>query len=150
MFSGPSYEVIGLSDLIWRLLQSSLRGIDPSVAFIDVFLHISHVVVLEPVLALVGRGFIFGLERFAMDLRAGAKILLGVREEIVRTCAHNVGTTDFWVSDGELSVSRGGTGAHKLLCECLNQRMLQIACNACIWGVFALPTYLAASSVLRP
>ena len=61
MVSGPSYEVIGLSDLIWRLLQSSLRGIDPPIAFIDILLHISHVVVLEPVLALVGRGFIFGL-----------------------------------------------------------------------------------------
>ena len=100
-----SYEVIGLSDLIWRLLQSSLRGIDPPVALIDIFLHISHVVVLEAVLALVGRGFIFGLERFAMDLRTGAEILLGICEEVVRACADDVGATDFWVSDGELSVS---------------------------------------------
>lgn len=120
MFPGSPYEVIGLSDLIWRLLQSSLRGIDPPVALIDVLLHISHVVVLEAVLALVGRGFVFGLERLAMDLRAGAEVLFGVCEEVVRTCADDVGATDFWVSNGELSVSRGGTGAHKLLCEGMN------------------------------
>ena len=101
----PSYKVVGLSDLIWRLLQSPLRGIDSSVALIDVLLHISHVVVFEAMLALVGRGFIFGLERFAMDLWAGAKVLLGVRKEVVGTCADKIGATDFRVRYGELSVS---------------------------------------------
>ena len=101
----PSYKVVGLSDLIWRLLQSSLRGIDSSVALIDVLLHISHVVVFEAMLALVGRGLIFGLERFAMNLRTGAKVLLGVRKEVVGTCADKIGATDFRVSYGELSVS---------------------------------------------
>lgn len=119
------YKVVGLPDLIWRLFQSSLRSIDPPVALIDVFLHISHIVVLETVLALVGRGFILRFERFAMDLGAGSKVLLGVREEVVRTCADKIGATDFWVSEGELSVSRGGTGAHELLCEGTNQRMLR-------------------------
>lgn len=117
MFTESPYEVVSLPDLIGRLLQPSLRSIDPPVALIDVLLHISHVVVLEPIFALVGRGFIFGLERFAMDLGAGPEVLLGVREEVVRACAGNVGATDFWVSDGELSVSRRGTGAHELLCE---------------------------------
>ena len=55
-----------------------------------------------------------------MDLGAGSKVLLGVREEVVRTCADKIGATDFWVSEGELSVSRGGTGAHELLCEGIN------------------------------
>ena len=117
MFSESYYEVISLPDFIWCLLQSSLRGIDSPVTLIDVLLHISHIVILEPVLALVGRGFIFGFERFAMDLGAGAEVLFGVRKEVVRTCANNVGATDFWVSNGELSVSRRGTSAHELLYE---------------------------------
>ena len=82
-----SYEIVGLPDLIWRLFQSSLRSINPPVALVDVFLHISHIVVLKAVLALVRRAFIFGLERFAMDLGAGPQVLLGVREEIVWTSA---------------------------------------------------------------
>lgn len=117
IFSWGPYEVVGLPDLIWRLLQSSLRRINPPIAFIDVLLHISHIVVLKAVLALVGGGFILGLERFAMDLGARPEVLLGVCEEVMRTCADKVGATDFWISDGELSVSRGGTSAHKLLCE---------------------------------
>lgn len=52
-----------------------------------------------------------------MDLGAGPEVLLGVGEEVVRTCADEIGATDFWISNGELSVSRGGTGTHKLLCE---------------------------------
>lgn len=105
IFSGSPYEVIGLPDLIWRLLQSSLRRVDPPVALIDILLHISHIVVFESVFALVRRGFIFGLERFAMDLGAGAEVLLGVCEEVVRTCADNIGAANFWICDGQLSVS---------------------------------------------
>ena len=52
-----------------------------------------------------------------MDFRAWAKVLLGVCEKIMRTCTDKIRATDFWISDGELSVSRGGTGAHKLLCK---------------------------------
>ena len=52
-----------------------------------------------------------------MDLGAGAEVLLGVREEVMRTCADNVRATDFGVSDGKLGVSRRGTSAHKLLYE---------------------------------
>ncbi len=116
MFSGLPYEVVRLPDLIWRLLQSSLSGIDPPVALIDILLHIPHVVVLEAPLAFLGRGFIFRLERFAVDLGAGAKVLLGIRKEVMRACADKIGATDFGVCDRELSVSRGSTGAHELLC----------------------------------
>ena len=122
IFSRSPHEVVGLPYLIGGLFQSPLRSINPPVALIDIFLHISHIVVLETVLVLVGRGFIFGLQRFAMDLGAGAQVLLGVRKKIVRTCANKIGATDFWVCDGELSVSRRGTGAHELLCEGINQR----------------------------
>ena len=122
IFSRSPYEVVGLPYLIWGLFQSPLRSINPSVALIDIFLHISHIIVLEAVLALFGRGFIFGLQRFAMDLGTGAQVLLGIRKKIVRTCANKIGATDFWVSDGELSVSRRGTGAHELLCEGIDQR----------------------------
>ena len=86
-----------------------------------------------------------------MDLGAGAKVLLGVREEIMWTCADNVGATDFWIGDGELGVSRGGTGAHELLCEAMSQRLLrQNGVYRMILNEMALPTYQAASSVLRP
>ena len=110
-----SYEVVGLPNLIWSFLQSPLRSINSPIALIDVLLHISHIVVLEAILALLRRGFVFGLERFAMDLGAGPEVLLGVREKIMRTCADKIGATDFWVCERELSMSRGGTGTHKLL-----------------------------------
>ena len=111
------YEVVGLPNFIRSFLQSPLRSINPPIALIDVLLHISHVVVLEAILALLGRGFVLGLERFAVDLGAGPEVLLGVREKVMRTCADKIRATDLWVGKRELSMSRGGTGTHKLLCE---------------------------------
>ena len=40
-----------------------------------------------------------------MDLGAGTEILLCVGEEIMGTCADNIGTADFWIINGELGVS---------------------------------------------
>lgn len=50
-----------------------------------------------------------------MDFRTGPQILLRVREEVVRASTDNEGAADFGIGDGELGMSRGGTGAHELL-----------------------------------
>jgi hypothetical protein len=49
-----------------------------------------------------------------MYLRTGAKILLGICEEIVRAGSCEKGAADFGIGDGELGCARGGTGAHEL------------------------------------
>ena len=82
-----AYKVICLPDLIGRLLQPSLRSIDSPVALIDILLHVSHVIVLEAVFALVWGALVLRFQWLAMDFRTGAKILLGVCEEVVRTGA---------------------------------------------------------------
>lgn len=46
--NGPQ-QLVGLPDLVRRLLQPSLRLVDPSVAVVNVLLHVPHVVVFEPV-----------------------------------------------------------------------------------------------------
>jgi len=78
-------------------------------------LHVPRVVVLEPVLALVRRALVLRFQRLAVHLGAGAEILLGVCEEVVRAGADEEGAADFGVRDGELGVSRGSSGAHELL-----------------------------------
>ena len=47
---------IGLSDLVRGLLKAALGSVDASVALVDVFLHIAHVVVVEAVFAALLRG----------------------------------------------------------------------------------------------
>ncbi len=84
---GRPYQIVRLSYLIRRLLQASLRRVDPAVALVDVFLHIPHVVELEAVFLLVGRGFVLGFQRLAVDLGAGAEVLFRVCEEVVRAGA---------------------------------------------------------------
>ena len=74
------HKIIGLPYFIRRLLQPSLRSIDSPIAFIDIFLHIAHIVVLEPQLALLGRAFIFLFQRFAVHLWTGAKVLFRICE----------------------------------------------------------------------
>jgi hypothetical protein len=65
--------------------------------------------------AFIRRSFIFRLQRLAMDFGAGPQILLRVREEVVRAGTDNEGAADFGIGDGELGMSRRGTGAHELL-----------------------------------
>lgn len=67
-------------------------------------------------LALVCRGFVFGLKGLTMYFGTGTQVLLGVCEEVVGAGADEVGTADFLVGNRELSVPGGGTGAHELLC----------------------------------
>lgn len=82
-----AYKIIRLPDLIRRLFQPSLRSIDPSIALIDVLLHIPHVVIFEAEFTFVGVTFVFSLQWLTMDFRTGAKILFCVGEEIVGTGA---------------------------------------------------------------
>lgn len=111
-----THQVISLPDFIWRLLQPSLRCIYSSITLVDIFLHVAHVIILEAILALVCRSFVLGFERFAVDLGAGTEILLGVCEKVMGTCSYEIRAADFRVGDRKLSVSRGGSGAHELLC----------------------------------
>jgi len=110
-----THQGIGLPDFIGRLLQPPLRRVDSPVALVNVLLHVPHVVVLEPVLALVRRALVFRFQRLAVHLGAGAEVLLGVGEEVVRAGADEEGAADFGVCDGELGVARGSSGAHELL-----------------------------------
>ncbi len=99
------YQRIRLSNLIRRLLQPPLRGVDPPIALVNVLLHVAHVIVFEAVLALVRRGLVFRLQRLAVHLRTRTQVLLRVGEEVVRAGADQVGPADFRVGEGELRVA---------------------------------------------
>ena len=59
-------KVIRLADLIRCLLQAPLRRIDSPIALVNVLLHVSHVIVLEAMFALIRRGFVFGFQGLAV------------------------------------------------------------------------------------
>ncbi|KAL1842549.1 hypothetical protein VTK73DRAFT_3089 [Phialemonium thermophilum] len=113
------YQNVRLADLVGRLLQASLGGVDAAVAVVDVLLQVAQVVVLEAVLlALVlGQGLVLVLERLGVHLGAGAQVLLGVGEEVVRAGADEVGAAHLGVGQGELGAAGGGPAAHELLCR---------------------------------
>lgn len=100
-----THQGVGLSNLIRRLLQPPLRRIDPPITLINVLLHIPHVVILKPMLALIRGTFIFRLQRLAVDFGTRTQVLLGVCEEVVWTGACEEGAADFGVGDGELGVA---------------------------------------------
>ncbi len=110
-------EHVGLADLVGGLLQPSLRGLDPAVALVDVLLQVPEVVVLEAVLLLRGLGerFVFCLQRLGVHLGTRADVLLGVREEVVRTGAYEERAADFLVGEGELGCAGRLRAAHELL-----------------------------------
>ena len=110
-----AYEIVSLPDLIGCLLQSPLRDVYPPVTIINVLLHIAHVVIFKPELALVGRAVVLGFQRLAVNFRARSQVLLGVCKEIVRACTDEEGTAYFGIVDGQLGMSRGGTSTHELL-----------------------------------
>jgi len=109
------HKIIRLPNLIWRLLQPSLRSINSSVAFIDIFLHITHIIVLESELGLLGGALILLFQRFAVHLRTGAEVLFRICEEIMGASAGKERAADFRVAEGELGMLGRGAGAHKLL-----------------------------------
>ena len=116
-FWGGAYQIIGLPNLIRRLLQPSLGRINPSIALINILLHIAHVVVLKPPFRPVaGRcSFVFCFESLAVDFRAWAEVLFGVCELVVRAGADEVGAADFGVGDCEVGVAGRGCCAHELV-----------------------------------
>lgn len=113
-----TYERVGLSDLVRRLLEPSLRRVDAPVAVVNVLLHVPHVVVLEAIPLLLCRraAFPVGLERLAVDLRALAQILLRVCEQVVWACPCNIRPAYFRVCQGQLCAARRGPAAHELVC----------------------------------
>lgn len=110
-------QLVGLPDLVGRLLEPALGPVDPPVAVVDVAADVPHVVVVEAELRLLAGllAFVFGFERFAVHLRAEPEVLLRVGEEVVRAGADQVGAADFGVGEGELGVAGGLAGAHELL-----------------------------------
>jgi hypothetical protein len=114
-------QVVSLTYLLGRLLQSALRSVYAPVALVDVLLHFPQVVKLEaPRALLVLRSLVvLGLERFIVYLGARAKVLLGICEEIVGTLAGEVGFADFGVDDANLRCALIRAGhelfAHELL-----------------------------------
>ena len=100
-----TYKVIRLSDFIRGFFQTSLRGVDPTITLVDVFLHVPHVIILESVLGLVWRTFILALEWLAVNFWALTEVLFGIGEEIVRTSTDQERAADFWVGERQLGMS---------------------------------------------
>jgi len=124
-------QAVRLPYLIRCLLQSPLGTVDPSIALVDVFLHVAHVVILECPFRLVGlRGrVVFKFQVFRMDFGAWAKILFGVCEEVVGTGADEIGAADLWVLDGKLSIARGGASSHVLITHELLKQLSLLCCH---------------------
>lgn len=65
-----------------------------------------------------------------MHFGAGAEVLFGVCEEVVRAGAGEVGAADFGVREGEVCVAGGGAWAHILV-----WRVYISIWRGCGWGV---------------
>lgn len=115
MANRVKYQVVRLSNLIRRLLEPSLSGVDATIAFVNVLLHVPEVVVLEAVLLLLARRgrLPFRLQRLAVHLGTWPQVLLRVREQVVRTRAGDEGSACAWVGQGHLWRA-GGAGTHEL------------------------------------
>jgi hypothetical protein len=89
-----------------------------------VLLHVPKIIELEsPSLLLVVWGIlVFGPESLVVDLVAGANVVLGVGEEVVRTLAYEKRATDPGVSDRDLRSVRPRAAhhllTHELFCSC--------------------------------
>lgn len=112
-----TYQNISLTNLIRRLLQPPLRRINPPITLINVLLQVAHVIILEAILLplLVRQRLVLRLQPLRVHLGAGANVLLGVGEQIVRTGAGEVRTADFGIRHGELGGARRRRRAHELL-----------------------------------
>lgn len=84
---GKTHEVVRLPYFIRRFLQPSLCSVYPPIAFVNILLHVAHVIVFKPIFALVWRALIFSLQGLAVNFGAGSKVLLGICEKVVRTSA---------------------------------------------------------------
>ena len=98
-------QAVRLPDLVRRLLQPALGGLDPPVALVDVPLQVVPVVPREagePLLVpLLGRERqVLGLERFRVDFGTGAGALADVGEEVVRAVAKEKRVAEFGRLEG--------------------------------------------------
>lgn len=82
-----THEIVRLPDFIRRFLQPSLCSVYPSIAFINILLHVAHVIVFKSIFALVWCALVLSLQGLAVNLGAGSKVLLGVCKEVVGTSA---------------------------------------------------------------
>lgn len=99
-----TYQLIGLANLLGRLLEALLGNVDVTVAAVERLLELADVVVLEakPLLLALGQALVFHLEALGVHLGAGAEVLLGVYKEIVGTGADKERVADFGVVEGKL------------------------------------------------
>ncbi len=56
-----TYEGVCLPDLVGRLLESALCGFYSTVAFVDIFLEVAHVVIFEAIFGCVFCCLVLGL-----------------------------------------------------------------------------------------
>ncbi len=91
-------------DLVRRLLQSSLRAVDASVAIVNVLLHVAHVVVIEAMFLFLRswQSVVFDLEVLRVEFGARTQILFGVCEQVVGACAGEVGAADLRRCQGQI------------------------------------------------
>lgn len=112
-----TYQVVGLADLIRRLLQSALCSVDSPVTIINVLLHIAHVVEFKAPFSLV-RGrctVVLRFQALAVHFGTRSEVLLRIGKEVVRAGPDEVGTTDFWIRDRELGIATLGTSTNELV-----------------------------------
>ena len=107
VYREPTHKIIRLPNLIRRLLQPSLRSINTPITLVDILLHITHVIVFKTpfTLLMLRRSLVLCFQPFAMHFWTRAQILLRVREQVVRTCTHEIRPADFRVGYRELSVT---------------------------------------------
>lgn len=82
-----THEIVRLPNFIRRFLQPSLSSVYPPIAFVNILLHVAHVIIFKSIFALVWCALILGLQGLAVNFGAGSKVLLGVGEEVMGTCA---------------------------------------------------------------
>ena len=107
---------VGLPHLFLRLLEPPLGDVNPPITFLHILVDVVLVVKLKPPLFSLrgGRGEVFFFEVGLVGFGAGAQVLLGVGEEVVRAGAAEVGAADFAVGYGEGGLF-GCAGRHELL-----------------------------------
>ncbi len=110
---GSIYQIIRLSYLIRRLLQSSLSGVDATITFIDILLHITQIIVFEAILFFfcIAESFVFDFQCLVVYFGTWAEVLFRVGEEVVWTGADDEGSAGSAVGQRDLG-GAGGGGAH--------------------------------------
>lgn len=131
-----THEIISLTDLIRRLFQPALGALDATVAVVNVFLHVAHVVKFKAPFALlmVVCIFVLGFQGFAVGLWTQAEILFRIGKQVVWTGADKVRAAHLWISDVELGGARRARASHELLAHELFCEGGSVAfCGGAVW-----------------